>query len=61
MATILLELWIVRRWTAAKGIFAGLLALVLTAIFALGLWQAFTLTRPVPARIQQWVQAIRGR
>jgi len=60
IATTVLELWIVGRWTAAKGVFASLLALVLTAIFALGLWQAFALTRPVAARLQQWVQAIGG-
>jgi patatin-related protein len=58
LASSAVELWIVRRWSVAKGVLAGVLAFLLTAIFALGLWQTYALTRPVAARAYQWVQAI---
>jgi patatin-related protein len=61
VATTVVELWIVRRWTAAKGVFASLLALLLTGIFALGVWKAYDLSRSIGARALQWVQAIRAR
>jgi hypothetical protein len=58
LATSAVELWIVRRWSVTKGVLAGVLAFLLTVIFALGLWQAYALTSPVAARAYQWVQAI---
>jgi patatin-related protein len=58
LATAVVELWIIRRWTAAKGLFASLLALMLTVVLALGIWEVFKLTRPIAGRVQRWVQGI---